>query len=86
MAIGKAITKYSITLLNAYHRIEWMNLNLLNGNNSLEVHVATYTEKDGELIDPRRSFILPVDKANVSLKYCYTELAKLPEFDGGVEV
>jgi len=86
MAIGKAITKYSITLLNAYHRIEWMNLNLLNGNNSLEVHVATYTEKDGELIDSLRSFILPVDKANVSLKYCYTELAKLPEFDGGVEV
>jgi len=85
MSIGKAITKFGVNLANAYHRIEWMNLNLLNGSNSLEVQVSTYTEKDGELIE-RRSFVLPVDKANVSLKYAYTELAKLPEFDGGVEV
>ena len=85
MAIGKAITKYNVPLPNAYHRIEWMNMNLLNGNNSLEVHVATYTEQDGEFVECH-PFILPVDKEKISLKYCYTELSNLPEFDGGVEV
>jgi hypothetical protein len=85
MAIGNSITKFGVSLANAYHRIEWMNLNLLNGSNSLEVQVSSYTEKDGELIE-RRSFVLPVDKANASLKYAYTELAKLPEFADGAEV
>jgi hypothetical protein len=104
MAIGKSITKFGITLLSACHRIEWMNLNLLNGNNSLEVKVATYDKKGGELID-QRSFVLPgqktvvdaegnssqvplgkLDKANVSMRYAYLELAKLPEFEGGIEV
>ena len=85
MAIGKPITKFSITLSSAYHRVEWMNLNLLGGNESLEVQVATYDKKDGDLIE-HRSFVLPVDKANVSLKYAYTELAKLETFQGGKEV
>jgi hypothetical protein len=85
MAIGKAITKFGVTLNNAYHRIEWMNLNLLNGNNSLEVQVATYSENGGECVE-RNSFVLPCDKAKVNLSYAYVELMKLPEFTGGAEV
>ncbi len=86
MAIGKAITKFGVTLNNAYHRIEWLNLNILGGNNSLEVQVATYSEQGGELIG-YKSYVLPIDnKANVSLAYAYRELMKLPEFADGAEV
>ena len=86
MAIGKAVTKFGVTLNSAYHRIEWMNLNLLGGNKSLDVQVATYSENGGELIG-HKSYVLPIDnKANVSLAYAYRELAKLEEFTGGAEV
>jgi hypothetical protein len=86
MAIAKAVTKFGVALNNAYHRIEWLNLNLLHGNPTLEVVVASYTQQNGELIE-RRNFVLPsTDKASVSLRYAYTELAKLSEFAGGAEV
>ncbi len=86
MAIGKAVTKFGVALNNAYHRIEWMNLNLLNATPTLEVVVASYTQQNGEFIERRNFVIISPEKASVSLRYAYTELAKLSEFSGGAEV
>ena len=85
MAIKKQINKFNHDFMNAYHRIEWMCLNVLNGISTLEVVVVTYASQYDEEIF-RKSYCIPVDKSNVSLRYAYTQLSLLPDFSGGEEI
>ncbi len=85
MAIKKQHEKFGIQFPNAYHRIEWMCLNILNGISTLEVVVVTYASQYDEEIF-RKSYCIPVDKANVSLRYAYIQLSLLPDFSGGEEI
>lgn len=95
MAIGKSyLFRDSITYPNAYHRIDWLNWNGLNGEET-EVNVGTYTEvskaktPEGKrtpqnAID-RRSFVLSVPKDKVGPAEAYKALSSLDEFKDGVE-
>lgn len=91
MAIGKAHVFKGITLNDAYHRIDWMNVNGLGSTTpTVEVQVGTYATQ-AEAVSPanaieRRSFVIEASKAQVSFSKCYVELAKLEAFAGGAEV
>ena len=90
MAIKKTSSWKSFQVNDAYHRIDWMNANMLNGTPTVEVKVGSYVSQD-EAVNPQnafelRSFVLVIEKANISLKNCYIALASLPEFMEGEEI
>jgi hypothetical protein len=90
MAIAKSHSFKGLVLNAAYHRIDWMNLNMMNSVPTLEVRVGTYVSPEqAEFADnavESRSFVLAVEKSNVSLRSCYVALSALPEFSVGSEV
>ena len=83
-----------VALKDAHYRIDWMNLNALNGNPSVEVQVGMYASADkANTVDDtgaktatpqnaieRKSYVLDLAKGDVSLKAAYLELMKLEEY------
>lgn len=87
MAIKKIHTKFNVDFSNAYHRIEWMNMNILDGNNSVSVVVNTYPSKElatTENLIFQKSYNLQIEKAYVSMTKCYEKLMEHEDFANSV--